>query len=296
MTLPVSRPGTGPRSGVRLIAIDIDGTLIDSRGRVPERNRAAVVAALDAGVHVVLVTGRSYPFARAVAEALPDAITLIVSNGAILRTMDGRTVARRLLPRADARAVLEHTRAFRHASAVIFDREAEGQVVAESMDWDHPDRRSYWAGRRHFIAQAIPLETALTEDPIQVMFNGGVAMMRDVAASLARLEGVSVSRTEYEHRDFSLVDVTAPTASKGQMLAWQAAALGVAPDEVMALGDNLNDVEMLEFAGVPVVMGNAVAALRGRGWHDTATHDDAGVADAIWRHVLGDRDRPPTAT
>lgn len=274
---------------VRLVAIDIDGTLLDSRGRVPEENLHAVTAALDAGLHVVLVTGRSFPFARAAAGMLPDAVTLIVSNGAIERTMDGCTVARRLLPRHAAQQVLEHTRAFRHHSAVLFDRDAEGHVVAESMDWDHPHRRGYWERHRHFIGRACPLEASLTEDPIQVMFNGDVATMREVFASIAGLPGVSVCRTEYERRDFSLVDVTAATATKGRALAARAAALGLDPTQVMAIGDNLNDLEMLEFVGVPVVMGNAVPALRGRGWRETATHDEAGVAQAIRRFALDSR-------
>ncbi|HQZ40919.1 MAG TPA: HAD-IIB family hydrolase [Vicinamibacterales bacterium] len=271
---------------VRLIAIDIDGTLLNSRGRIPDENVAAVTAALDAGVHVVLVTGRSFPFARSVAGALPDEVTLIVSNGAIERTRDGRTLARHLLARETARRVLAHTQDFRHASAVLFDREAAGHVVAESMDWDHPHRRGYWERHRHFIGHASPLEAALTEDPIQVMFNGDVATMREVFASLDTLGAVSVCRTEYERQDFSLVDVTAPAATKGQALAARAAGLGLEPGHVMAIGDNLNDLEMLAYAGVPVVMGNAVDALRDRGWRETATHDEAGVAQAIWRLAL----------
>jgi Cof subfamily protein (haloacid dehalogenase superfamily) len=272
---------------VRLIAIDIDGTLLGSRGRIPDDNIAAIGEALEAGLNVVLVTGRSYPFARAVAGGLPDAVTLIVSNGAIERTLDGRTIARRLLPREAAGRVLAHTLRFRQASAILFDREAEGHVVAESMDWDHPHRRGYWERHRHFIGHASPLEAALVEDPIQVMFNGEVATMRQVFAAVAGLDGVFVSRTEYERHDFALVDVTAPTATKGHALAARAAQLGLVPGEVMAIGDNLNDLEMLQFAGVPVVMGNAVEALRHRGWHETATHDEAGVAQAIRRLALG---------
>ena len=276
---------------VRLLAIDIDGTLIDSRGRIPNANIVAVEAALDAGIHVVLVTGRSFPFARAIVEVLPATVTLIASNGAIERTLDGHTVARRLLPRDTARQVLGRTRAFRDTSALLFDREAEGHVVAESMDWEHPHRRGYWEGRRHWIGQVSPLEDALTEDPIQVMFNGDVETMRAIHASLAGLGPMAVCRTEYERRDFALVDVTATTANKGYALAARAAELGIAAAQVMAIGDNLNDVQMLEFAGVPVLMGNAVEALSGRGWHRTATHDDAGVAEAIWRLALnGDQE------
>lgn len=274
---------------VRLVAIDIDGTLLDSRGRIPDENIAAVQTALDAGVHVVLVTGRSYPFARLVAGGLPDAVTLIVSNGAIERRLDGHTIARRMLPRDAARHLIEHTRPFRHHSAILFDRDASGHVVAETLDWDHPHRRRYWERHRQLIGHSAPLEAALVEDPIQVMFNGDVQTMRAVFAAIRGLDDVAVCRTEYEHRDFALVDVTAVTATKGQALAACAAARGLTPAQVMAIGDNHNDLEMLEFAGVPVVMGNAVNGLRDRGWPTTATHDEAGVAQAIRRFALGER-------
>jgi Cof subfamily protein (haloacid dehalogenase superfamily) len=274
-------------SDVRLIAIDIDGTLLDSRGQVSAANVAALVEAIARGVDVVLVTGRSYPFARAVVQdLLPGEVSLIVSNGAIERTLAGRTLASRLLPRDAARRVLERTEAYRPFSAILFDREAEGHVVADTLDWEHPHRRRYWERHRHFIGHAAPLEAALTEDPIQVMFNGGVEMMREVYAALAGLDGVFVCRTEYEARDFSLVDVLAPEATKGRALAWRAAQLGIDRAQIMAIGDNFNDLEMLEFAGLPVLMGNAVEALRGRGWRETATHDESGVAQAIQRLVL----------
>lgn len=271
---------------VRLVAIDIDGTLLDSRGAIPDANIAAITSAVAAGVHVVLATGRSYPFARDIAQRLPDAVTLIASNGAVERAADGTTVAARLLARAAARRVLARTASFRHVSALIFNRDVDGHVVAQGMDWGHPHRSGYWEGRQHMIAHVERLEDALTEDPVQVMFNGDVATMREIHAAIEGEPDVAVCRTEYERRDFALVDVTAPTATKGHALAWRAAALGLDPRQVMAIGDNLNDVEMLGYAGVPVIMGNAVEALRGRGWHETASHDDAGVADAIQRWVL----------
>ena len=84
---------------VRLIGIDVDGTLLDSRGRMPAANRDAIRDAVAAGIHVALVTGRSYPYARPVANDLPPALSLIVSNGAVERAMDGETLARRLLNR-----------------------------------------------------------------------------------------------------------------------------------------------------------------------------------------------------
>ena len=267
---------------IRLIGIDVDGTLLDSRGQMPPANIDAIREAVEAGIHVALVTGRSYPFVRPIADQLPSSITLIVSNGAVERGMDGSTLARRLLAREVARAVLHSTRPFRHVAALVFDRDADRQVIFETMDWEHPGRKAYWSRNQSLIAQSVPLEDALIEDPIQVMFNGGVEMMRSLVESLREdARDVALSLTEYVHRDFSLIDVTAPSATKGRALAWRAGQLGLARDEVMAVGDNFNDVEMLEFAGLPVVMENSVAGLKERGWAITGHADRAGLADAI---------------
>jgi hypothetical protein len=272
---------------IRLIGIDVDGTLLDSEGRMPDANGAAIHEAVAAGIHVALVTGRSYPFARPVADPLPESITLIVSNGAVERSTDGATLARRLLDRLVARTVLDATRPYRDAAALIFDRDEGRQVVFETMDWQHPGRRNYWTRNQSLIDQSIPLEEALVEDPIQVMFNGGAVAMRNLADVLRRdAVDFAVSLTEYVHRDFSLIDITAPTATKGRALAWRAEQLGLGPQDVMAVGDNFNDLEMLEYAGTPVVMANAVEGLKTRGWHITGDQNEAGLAQAIRRFAL----------
>ena len=273
---------------IRLIALDLDGTLLDSGGRLTPANRESIHAAVAAGIQVVLVTGRSYPFARPAADGLPESLSLIVSNGAIERAMDGSRLAQRLLDRATAREVLGQTQSHRHGTALIFDRDHDRQMVFDTLDWTHPGRAAYFRKNRSLIAQVAPLEEALVEDPIQVMVNGGVAEMREVVGALRDAgTAYSVSLTEYPARDFSLVDVTAPDATKGRALAWRAEQLGLARSEVMAVGDNFNDVEMLEFAGTAVVMGNAAVSLRERGWHVTGHHDEDGVAQAIARFALG---------
>jgi hydroxymethylpyrimidine pyrophosphatase-like HAD family hydrolase len=202
--------------------------------------------------------------------------------------MNGSTLARRLLDRDVARAVLAATQPFRDAAALIFDRDEARQVVFETMDWEQPNRKGYWSRNQSLIDRCVPLELALTEDPIQVMFNGAVEQMRALAVALeGTARDYAVSLTEYERRDFSLIDITSPLATKGRALAWRAEQLGLTRDEVMAIGDNFNDVEMLMFAGVPVVMANAVEELKTRGWHVTGGQDAAGLAQAIQRFALG---------
>jgi len=272
---------------LRLLALDIDGTLLDSDGRIPTANHHAVARAIDAGIEVVLATGRRYDSARPIFEALPDALTLILSNGAIVKARDGQTLMRSLLSRETARAVLAEFAEHRASAAVVFDRPREGQVVFEAIDWEHLRHRRFFEANRPFLAEVAPLEHCLTEDPIQVMFSGGCTEMRHLFERLQqRSDGFSVALTEYEHRDFSLVDIVTAGCSKGSALRAWAAERGLARDEVMAMGDNLNDLQMLEFAGTAVIMGNALPELKARGWPVTGSNNDGGVAQAIDRYVL----------
>ena len=87
---------------VRLIALDIDGTLLDSRWQLPEANQAAIAEATRRGIEVALVTGRRYDFAMTVAHQLDSTLTMIVSNGALIRSKDGHTHLRHLLPKTTA--------------------------------------------------------------------------------------------------------------------------------------------------------------------------------------------------
>jgi Cof subfamily protein (haloacid dehalogenase superfamily) len=279
---------------IRLIALDLDGTVLDSHGQIPQANFVAIARAIDAGVEVAIATGRRHEFARSILERLPSPLTLILSNGAIVKRhgqAGTETLLRRLLPRGAARAVLGCAPGHRASAALIFDRPRAGQVVFESIDWNDPRHRRFYEANRPFVSEQSPLEDALTEDPVQVMFTGCCVPMRrlfDELRAAAATDGAdySVALTEYDGRDFSLVDVMQAGCSKGAALADWASRQGLSPAHVMAVGDNLNDLEMLEFAGTPVVMGNAIDELQTRGWHRTATNDEAGVAKAMETFVF----------
>lgn len=272
---------------IKLLAIDVDGTLLDSRGQLPQVNIDALADAAQRGVRIAIVTGRSFNFALPPVELLPDPLTLIVYNGAIARMRSGETLIRRLLPCDDARRVLEVTLPWRDSALMQFDRPNRGQLVYDRLDWTQPNRVRFRQKNLALIEEVSALEDALTEDPIQIAFNGSVDTMRTLIADLKtrpEVSHLSVSMTEYLHRDFSLVDVCAADTTKGATLSRLAALLGIARDEVMAVGDNFNDREMLEWAGVGIVMGNATPEMK-VGFDVTGTNDEGGLAQAIRRHV-----------
>src|ERR1700684_3645536 len=169
---------------VRLIALDIDGTLLDSRWKLSEANRTAVSEATRRGIEVALVTGRRYDFAMPVARELDSPLTMIVSNGALVRTPDGKTHVRNLLALDNARKVLGLTLRWREGVGVVFDRAKANQMMLESFETDDPIRQAYYDRNKEFIGCAKPLESCLTEDPLQVMMSGKVQLMRDAQATL----------------------------------------------------------------------------------------------------------------
>jgi Cof subfamily protein (haloacid dehalogenase superfamily) len=275
---------------VRFIALDIDGTLLDGASALPAANRQAVEAAVAQGIEVALVTGRRFDFALPIAQQIACPLTMIVNNGALVKSKEGTTYLRKLLHRETAHAILRQTPEFRDGAAVVFDRQRANQVIYERIDWDDPQRRAYFLRNREFIAQISPLEDSLSEDPIQVMFTGQIAAMRQAEKSLnsaPERDSFALAVTYYEDRDFGMVDVVRPNCSKGATLAEWTARRGLSREDVMAIGDNFNDREMLEFAGLPVVMGNGVPELKVLGWRETLSNDDGGVAAAIAEYALG---------
>jgi Cof subfamily protein (haloacid dehalogenase superfamily) len=274
---------------VRLIALDIDGTLLDNRWRVSDANRKAIQAATRRGIEVALVTGRRYDFALPVAQDLGCPITMIVNNGGLIRSNDGRTRLKRLLPVETARTVLELGRPWRAGAAVIFDRPRENQLILEQLDQDDPIRYAYYSRNLNFIAVVSPIEECLTEMPLQVMFSGTVAEMEELEQLLlasALAPEIKLASTKYASKDFAMLDVLPPGCTKGAALADWARSQGLHRDEILAVGDNHNDFEMLEFAGIAVVMQNCVPELKTYGWHETHSNDESGVAAAIERFAL----------
>jgi Cof subfamily protein (haloacid dehalogenase superfamily) len=274
---------------IRLLAVDIDGTLLNSQFQISPRDIAALRHAHASGTEVILVTGRRHTFALPMAAQLGFDLWLISSNGAVTRSSRGEDFHRELLPVQTCRELCSAMREFRGNTVVTFDKETKGALVLERMDELTQSIQRWLEKNIEYIDFVVPLENALTTDPVQAMFCGTIARMRQALETLESstlAAQVTVVRTEYPLRDLSIVDVLIRGCSKGHALERWAAYRGISREQVMAIGDNYNDVEMLAFAGRPFIMGNACEELKTRGWPVTRTSDKCGVAAAI-EQVLG---------
>lgn len=322
---------------VRMVAVDVDGTLLGAEGRVSSRNLAALKGAERAGVHVVIATGRRHSYAMKVLGGLglSEENGLISSNGAVVRTLGARLLERTLLGRETAEWLCGHMGEFRRSLLVTFDRvqangdDTRGALVVEEMDELNGSIGKWMAANEPYIERVVPMEAALgREGLIQMMLCGTIERMRAAEARLLadpKVLGVGMEplhkaevrrggaglvddsspaeaalhRTEYPERDLSIVDILPAGCSKGRALLDLARERGVAKEEILAIGDNWNDVSMLEAAGSAVLMANAPDDLKavaaGRGWGVGAHHLEDGVAVAVEAALDGVVEQLPMA-
>jgi Cof subfamily protein (haloacid dehalogenase superfamily) len=277
---------------IRLVAIDMDGTLLPTFGqKIGERTALALQAAQEAGITVAIATGRRATYTVPLLErvGLRADTPLITSNGAVTRTLGGELIDRCHMEARVARGLCGLLREF-GAVVFTFDRSGRGELVLENLELTH-GRISLWVeANRDAIEVVSPLEDALPdgENPIQGMVTGTLEKMRlaELALKASAWRTVSESvRTEYPARDLSILDLLPQGVSKGWALERLAERLGIDRKETMAIGDNWNDVDMLEWAGQGVMMGNAAQQLRTmakmRGWKQAPPNNQQGVAAVL---------------
>jgi Cof subfamily protein (haloacid dehalogenase superfamily) len=276
----------------RLLALDIDGTLLNSQFKIADRDLEALRQVHSSGAEIILCTGRRHTFAMPIARLLGFDIWLVTSNGAVTRSSGGETFHRDLLAKEIAVAFCGHMQAYRSGTVLTFDQETKGALVVEDFA-ELSQTVSRWVEtNRAYIELVRPIEAALGRDPVQVMVCGTLRAMQEAEAHLTTfpmLNEITALKTQYDHRDLCLIDALTKDCSKGHAVERWASHRGIAAAEIMAIGDNFNDIEMLDIAGIPVVMGNASPEMKNRGYLQTSSNDECGVAAAIQQVLAGAR-------
>jgi Cof subfamily protein (haloacid dehalogenase superfamily) len=282
----------------KMIAIDMDGTLVHPGGTVSPGNQDALDRARRAGARIVIATGRRHSYAMKVLQTgnfQPDDIVLS-SNGAVARTMDGRLLFREEMPAETALWLCETVNDYRNCLVFTFDTMdahgdvAGGALVLEEVDDLHASIEKWMVANAADIRRIAPIESAFhaADFPaIQAMLCGSMERMEGAFRHLdAAHEGrLSLTRTVYPLRDLCILDILPKGCSKGAGLAHLLREEGLVARDLMAIGDNWNDLTMLEHAHWPMLMGNAPDDLRllakERNWTVTRHHHEDGVAEAI---------------
>ena len=275
---------------IKLIAIDIDGTLLTPQGQITPRTRAAIRAAQRAGIIVTLATARRYGGALAVAEALGIALPLIVYDGTLIVSHPSRAIlASQTLNPEIVRQTIETFRQY-NVQPVLHPCE-NGSCIKEEV-WtgpahnDNPGLALYLeaAGERVRRMPFAVLNARATET-LRVVAFAEQELLEQILPSVRGLD-CTWNFAPYGSYGSAELAVLPAGCSKASGVAALAARYQIALKQVMALGDSYNDREMLRMVGLGVAMGQAPEAVKAAARVITATNQEDGVALAIERYAL----------
>jgi Cof subfamily protein (haloacid dehalogenase superfamily) len=268
----------------RLVAIDVDGTLL-ARGRpISAAVRQAIARAREHGVAVTLASGRMFPLVEPLAAELGLSSPLICYGGALIVDPVARGPLYRCgVPLDLAREVIRAARARALSARVYVDDRVYVDVV-------RPGHFNYESLIRVRAIEVGDLLRFLARDPSHLAIDAEPGRTRDLVVEMRRLFAPRLNVTTGHPL---LTEFSHPEVHKGSGLAWLARHLGVPPTEVLAIGDDWNDLEMLRYAGLGVAVANAHPDVLAMADAVVPAVEDDGVAVAIERYVLADGERSP---
>jgi Cof subfamily protein (haloacid dehalogenase superfamily) len=270
----------------RLIVADLDGTLRSRVLGITPGTHAAIAAARARGVRVCVATGRMWPSAAPwVRRLAADPPVILYNGGQVLDFATGRVLYERRLPRETARAALALLRREPEARLHLF---VDDRVYVERPD---PVTDAYAADDGVRVDVVPVLEARLTADPYKILVIGPPERVEALGLEV-RGTGLPVHAVQSEPQ---YLEILPPGVSKGVALGAMLERLGVPAEAVIAIGDNWNDLEMIEAAGLGVAMGHAPEGVRARADHVSGTSEEDGFRTAVERFVLG-RPLPRAAT
>lgn len=262
----------------KLIAVDLDDTLLPEDLRLTDRVKKTIAAVRDAGVQFTLSTGRMYRSAVPYARELGIDIPLITYQGALVKnSLSGEVLLYRPLSLQYAREIVARVHQLGyHLNGYLDDR-----LLVEH---DTPE------GRRYSRISGVKAEVVgdflefFKRDPIKMLAISEEPLLDELSAELVPLyEGkVHIAKSKPFFLEFSH-----PKATKGEALSCLAGRFGINRDEIMAIGDSYNDLEMLDYAGLGVVVANAREDIKQRADYVTTAPYSDGVVEALEKFVLG---------
>lgn len=262
---------------IRLVALDLDGTLLDSHSNLEPRAKEVICRVQEKGVGVTLATGRMFrsalPFARELNLHLP----LIVYHGALIKDPDsGKVIWQRLLSLDIVRILVQKARAY----GLPFNIYLNDELYVEDV---RPENEAYASQARVPLHKVDDILTYLKSEPIKfvAVYHGRELDYLEEEVRRELGDRVYITRS-FPH----YLEIINREASKARGLAILAQALGIKPAEIMVIGDSFNDLEMFRFAGLAIAMGNAPPAVQAAAHHVTGTNDAGGVAEALVKFIL----------
>jgi Cof subfamily protein (haloacid dehalogenase superfamily) len=270
---------------IKLIVVDLDGTLLSDDHTLSEKNKQALLDATAAGVPVVLATGKTRKSAESLIAALNLNTPGVFVQGLVIYNADGTLRYQQTLEAATARRVITFAED-RGFGTLVY---SGNRILIKAPDSRMDEITKYGEPQPELVG---PIVNILTSTPIhKVCFYGDDRRIKALRWQLEQQVGgqVAFTMSHVAH----LLEVLPPGASKGKGVRLVAQEMGILPEHVMAIGDGENDLEMIKFAGLGIAVENAAPLLKQAAKVVVSSNNAAGVAEAIERYVLAPRRPAP---
>lgn len=272
---------------IKLISLDLDGTLLDSRKRLSAGNLQALKACIARGVQIVPTTGRTVDGVPAVVKEIPGVRYAIATNGAIIYDMkEEKIIDRRMLDHSKALSILHILEEY----PVMYDPYINGRGITEEKFFNHMDNFGLTKELQDMVRitrDVVPNIIRFVEEndsPIEKinMFFADPSLKSQIRERLNEISDIIITSSIPLN-----LEINHPEATKGKGILRLAEYLGISREETMAFGDGENDLSMIIEAGIGVAMENGMDFLKANADYITKSNDEDGVAAAINRFVLG---------
>ena len=273
----------------RLLALDVDGTLLDPSGELRPTVRDSVMAVQQRGLQVVLCTGRRFRTARPLAQALQLDAPLVVHNGALVKDLaSGQTLQQAYIPIDMYHHALALLRRLSTPMVYIDAFHENVDILTESMDGAHPFQRAYLADQLAHCRIVDDIASPLAHGVLMlsIMADGtNLQALRPVLEQTMGTRGRVHLLVNKNYQGY-ILEILQAGVSKWQALQQLAAQQGIAPEEIMAVGDDHNDLDMIRHAGLGIAMGNAVPEVQAAADAVTGSNAEDGLVQALERFIL----------
>lgn len=275
----------------RLLALDVDGTLLDPAGTLRPTVLQAIAAARQRGLHVTLCTGRRFRTAQPLAHTLQLHDPIVVHNGALIKDpASGATLHQCYIPVDAYQPVLGLLRQVSTPMVYVDAFHEQVDILTEPLEHAHPFQREYLQDNTTYCRLLSAMHTPFPYGVVMISIMAEEAHLRALRPQIAQALGTQVRMNLLINKNYQgyILEVLHPTVSKWVGLQQLAARHGIPAEEIIAVGDDENDLEMLRHAGLGIAMGNAVETVKAVADYVTESNADDGLVHAIRRFVLSD--------
>ena len=279
---------------IKAVAIDLDGTLLNSAYEISEANKIALQDLKSAGIKVVLATGRRYGIGAHFAQQIMIHGPMIFQNGAVIKEVKSReTIYFKTMSTDVVRRVIGFALLQGYNPICFCSPQGRGGVLLEDKSEPFKPIERYLSASWNDVTVIKRIDQFYRSDITQIMFCGEVERMRTLALEFDRKisKDIKILITEYPKRDLSILDIMHKDVSKGNALKIVSRLWDIDMKHIAAIGDNFNDQDMLMVAGLPMVMGNADMKLKKKFPLVLPSNEQSGVAYGIWKYIIPDQFR-----